>query len=109
MKFNERKLGQFLLPTEFVEKEPLAIMALLQQVIPLRVEHRYDNRSFHYVAFSPEFRGVDDAEEVPYYDLNVTITEEREFIFRFMPQSLEKRVVKIGNTHVEDLSGGEDG
>lgn len=77
------RLGQFEI-SDFlmVSTDKLALRLLMARLVPYRVEHRFERKSFHYLAESDLFDEVEEGGLVPWYCIEQTEYKGGKFEWR---------------------------
>jgi len=64
-----RKIGKFVVGDNLVENAPDVVLQLMQPLIVIRCEHRFEDACFHYTAIGNVFDELQDGEKIPKYEV----------------------------------------
>ena len=69
--------GRFEIDSNLFQSDPKTVVAVLHEVIPMRVEHNYARRVFEFTALSPHFDSLIEGQSIPMYSAEVRADNER--------------------------------
>jgi hypothetical protein len=73
---NSRRIGRFVVNEEFVELENLAMRRIMERVVVLRADFRYERRQFEYFVLCEDFEELPRHSMAPEYLVIVSQTPE---------------------------------